>query len=64
MAPFGIDQIQNLNDIPLFLQKMAGVPQKLSLGVQDHKGGVGLHDIGLCVKAGLAGTGTAANQDI
>ena len=43
---------------------MAGVPQKFSLGVQDHKGSVGLHDIRLRVKASLAGTGTAANQDI
>ena len=64
MAPFGIDQIQNLNDIALFLQQMAGVSQQFSLGVQDHKGGVGLHDIGLCVKAGLTGTGTTADQDI
>ena len=64
MAPFGIDQIQNLNDIPLFLQKMAGVSQQFPLGVQDHEGGVGLHDVGFGVEAGLAGTGTTADQDI
>ena len=64
MTPFRVDQIQNLNDISLFLQKMAGVPQKFSLGVQDYKGSVGLHDIGLRVKASLAGTGTTADQDI
>ena len=43
---------------------MAGVPQQFPFGVQDHKGGVGLHDIGLRIKASLAGSGTAANQDI
>ena len=64
MAPFGIDEIQNLNGIPLFLQQMSGVSQQFPLGVQDHEGGVGLHDIGLRVEAGLTGTGTAANQNI
>ena len=64
MAPFRVYQIQDLDDIAFFLQQMAGVPQKFSLGVQDHKGSVGLHDIRLRIKASLAGTGTTANQDI
>ena len=64
MAPFGVDQIQDLDDIALFLQQMTGVSQKFSLGVQDYEGSFGLHDIGLRVEAGLTGTGTAADQDI
>ena len=64
VAPFGVDQIQHLNDISLFLQQVAGVSQQLSFGVQNHKGGIGLHDVGFGVEAGLTGTGTAADQDI
>lgn len=64
VAPFGINQVQDLDDIALFLQQMAGVSQKFSFGVLDHKGSVGLHDIRLRVKASLAGTGTTADQDI
>ena len=64
MAPFGVDQIQHLDNVALFLQQVAGVPQQLSFGVQNHKGGIGLHDIRLRVKASLAGTGTTADQDI
>ncbi len=59
-----VDKVDHLNVVPLGFQQVPGVPQQFALGIEAHKAGVGVHDIGLCEKPRLARAGAAAHQNI
>ena len=59
-----VDKVDHLNVVPLVPQQVPGVPQQLALGIETHKAGVGVHDVGLCKKPRLARARAAADQDI
>ena len=64
VALFHVDEIQHPYLIAHGLQQIPGVSGQLALGIKNHKGRVGLQQIGLTVKPGLTGTRTAHHQHI
>ena len=64
MALFHVNEIQHPYLIAHGLQQISGVSGQLAFGIKNHKGRVCLQQIGLTVKAGLTGTGTAHHQHI
>ena len=64
MAFVHVEQVDHLDDVTLGPKQAAAVVEQLALRVEDDKGGVRVHEVGLSVKPRLARAGAAADQHI
>ena len=64
MAFLHINEVKDFDLIALLLQQMAGIPEKLTLGVKHNERSIRIHNVGLGVEASFAGTGTTTHQHI
>ena len=59
-----INEVKDFDLIALLLQQMAGIPEKLTLGVKHNERSIRIHNVGLGVEACFTCTGTAAYKYI
>ena len=64
MAFLHVEKIQHTHFITLLFQQIAGVAGQFPLGVQNHKRGVGLHEIGLRIETCLARAASADDHRV
>ena len=64
MAPRHVYQVKDTYLISFLLEQPAGVPNYLTFWIQNHHAAVCLHDIRFHVKAGLACSASAYDQNI
>ena len=61
---FEVDGVQRFDDIPVLFQHLSAFNQDCTFRISDAIGTVHLHEVGLDEKSGLAGAGTADNEDV
>lgn len=61
---FHIDQVKHLDLVAPGFQKVACIAEQLAFRISNQERAIALHDIGLCIKSRLAGTGSTDDQDI
>ena len=64
VAALHVQQIQHPHLVAFLLQEITGIPDQLALRIENHKAGVGLTEIGFCVKSRLARAAAAHDHGV